>query len=252
MRIIDLAAFVGSLPCRPMNGEPEAVRRSLAAYGVSAIFVSPLAAAWCRNPHLPNQQVYEVAERYEDIWPVPVLDPTIATWRKELDRAGRHPKAHLIRLLPTYSPYELASATPLLKAGADAGLGVIVQTRLEDPRRQHPLAQVADTLASAVVDVAEKHSDLRVVIGGARTSELRALSGRIQELPNLYADVSQCDGLDAVKMLAENGLARKLVFGSHAPLFNPYSALARVAIDLDDATAAAILERNADRLLGWD
>jgi len=150
-------------------------------------------------------------------------------------------------LLPAYSPYELAEAGDLFAALAETGLPVIIQTRLEDPRRQHPLAQVPDVPAADVADVAERHPDLTVVIGGPRTGEIRALRERLLDLPNLFADTSQADGLDALKLFAEDGLTPKLLFGSHAPFFIPYSALTRVTSDLNDEDAIAILGGNARR-----
>jgi predicted TIM-barrel fold metal-dependent hydrolase len=71
----------------------------------------------------------------------------------------------------------------------------------------------------------------------------------LRALPHFYADVSQADGLDAVRLLVEEGLGDKLLFGSHAPFFIPQAALARVVIDLSDADAAAVLGGNAARAL---
>lgn len=154
--------------------------------------------------------------------------------------------------MPAYSPYKLSEADVLLEALAAEGLGVIVQTRLEDPRRQHPLAQVPDVPASEVADAAERHSELTVIIGGPRSGEILAIKDRLLALPNLYADVSQAEGIDALRPMVKEGLTRKLVFGSHAPLFIPHAALSRVVTDLDDETAAAILGGNAARLLEWE
>jgi predicted TIM-barrel fold metal-dependent hydrolase len=248
--IIDLNAFVGTWPSHPVAGDVEAVRNSLKAYGVDRIFVSPLEAAWCRNPHRFNQQLYQTVEALDDVWPVPVLDPTVATWRKELDKAIEQPEVLLVRLLPAYSPYKLPEADELMEALIENGLGVIVQTRMEDPRRQHPLAQVPDVPAAEVADAAERHPDLTVIIGGPRVGEIRQLKDRLLKLPNLYADVSQAEGINAMREMVEDGLTEKLVFGSHAPMFIPYSALSRVLTDLDNETAAAILGGNAARIIG--
>jgi predicted TIM-barrel fold metal-dependent hydrolase len=76
---------------------------------------------------------------------------------------------------------------------------------------------------------------------------IRALRGKLLALPNLYADVSQADGMDSLKVFVAEGLKHKLLFGSHAPLFIPASALARVVNDLSDEDAAAILVGNAER-----
>ncbi len=248
--IIDLNAFTGTWPFYPVAGDIEAVRNSLKAYGVDRIFVSPLEAAWCRNPHRFNQQLYQAVEALDDVWPVPVLDPTVATWRKELDRAVEQSKVLLVRLLPAYSPYKLPEADHLMEALIGNGLGVMVQTRMEDPRRQHPLAQIPDVPAAEVADAAERHPDLTVIIGGPRIGEIRQLKGRLLGIPNLYADVSQAEGINAMREIVEDGLTEKLVFGSHAPMFIPYSALSRVLTDLDNETAAAILGGNAARMMG--
>jgi hypothetical protein len=245
--ILDINAFAGHWPFSPVRGDLPAVRASLRELGVERIFVSPLDAVWCRNPHLANAALDHSAAPLEDVWPVPVLDPTVATWRAELARAAAQPRVRLVRLLPTYSPYALTAADTLLRALAEAGLGALVQTRLEDPRSQHPLAPVKDLPAAEVAGAAARHPDLTVILGGARTGEIRALREQLRALPHFYADVSQADGLDAVRLLVEEGLADKLLFGSHAPFFIPHAALARVVTDLSDADAAAILGENAAR-----
>jgi len=247
--IVDVNAFTGHSTSYPTDGSVSAVRNSLCAVGVDRIFLSPLNAAWFPNPHRCNQEVYDASDDFDDIVPVPIIDPTVTTWRDELARAAEHPKVKAVKLLPAYSPYELSSADDLLNELAKAVLAAVIQTRLEDPRRQHPLAQVPDIPASEVAGVAERHPDLTVIIGGPRWAEIKALSDQLLALPNLYADVSQADGFDSLKLLVEMGLAPRLLFGSHAPIFIPWSAMARVVNDLNNVDAEAILGGNTERLL---
>ena len=72
---------------------------------------------------------------------------------------------------------------------------------------------------------------------------------RIEDLNTEIADVEQNFG-ETIRSLVDDGLAPKLLFGSHAPFFIPYAAVARVVTDIDDADASAILGENALRLLG--
>jgi predicted TIM-barrel fold metal-dependent hydrolase len=250
--IIDLNAFTGHWPAHPIAGDLPAVRASLRACDVERICVAPLDAAWCRNPHRCNADLFRAAAPFDDVWPVPVLDPTVATWREVLAAVARQPRVRMVKLLPAYSPYRLSQADELLQAVAAARLAVSIQTRLEDPRRHHPLAQVPDVSAAEIAEAAARHSELKVVIGGARTGEILAQRERLRALPHLYADISQADGFDAVKSLVEAGLTEKLLFGTHAPLFVPLAALARVVTDLSDDAAVAILGGNAERLLASD
>ncbi|MBI3919925.1 MAG: hypothetical protein HY318_00805, partial [Armatimonadetes bacterium] len=120
-----------------------------------------------------------------------------------------------------------------------------IQTRMEDPRRQHPLQQVPDISLKDIVDVAERHPDVRVLAGGPRGTEIQQEQERLRSLPNLYVDVSQCDGLDTIRIFCEGELKNKLLFASHAPLLIPWSGMARVVTDIGDEAAEMILGGNA-------
>lgn len=248
--IIDLNSFVGEWPSHPVNGAPDTVWDALRTVGTSRIFASHLATVWCRNPHVYNRVLFDLSQDEDDVWPVPVLDPTVADWPLALNSAIEHHRVKMVRLLPSYGGYDLADVGDFLGAIEKANLAVMVQTCLEDPRRHHPLAVVPNLPSSAVVEMAERYQNLRVVIGGGKAAELRNLADQILALPNVFADTAQVDGLDAIKVLVEQGLGERLVYGSHAPLFIPHAAVGRVVTDIDDEVAEAILAGNALRVLG--
>ena len=248
--MIDLNSFVGAWPSHVVEGQAEVVWGQLRSLGVNQIFVSPLESCWGRNPHAFNSPLYEKAFQVSDVWPVPVLDPTVETWAKELDRAVLQHQVELVRLLPNYHGYNLADVEGFLAAVHASGLGVVVQVCMEDSRRHHPLAVVPNVPIADVFAIAEKMPEMKMVIGGGKAGEVRAMKDRVSDLPNLYFDTAQVDGLDAVKVLVDDGMGLQLVFGSHAPLLVPHAAITRIVTDLDDETALAILEGNAQRLLG--
>ena len=242
--VIDLNAYTGFWPALPLEASVATVRAQLQRYGVEQVCVSPLAALWGQNPHRGNPPLLDETSSYDDVWPVPVLDPTVTTWPRELEMVAAHPRVRLVKLHPNYGNYDLVQADGLLAALAERELAVIIQTRMEDPRRQHPRALVPDVPAEDVAAAAERHPDLTVVLGGARWNEIRALGPRLLAVPRFYADTSQADGMDSLAVLCQEGLTERLVLGSHAPLFIPYAALARVVTDLDDGAATAILGGN--------
>jgi predicted TIM-barrel fold metal-dependent hydrolase len=248
--IVDVNAFAGHWPGLMVPSDAVSVCKSLRDVGVDAVFLSPMDAAWSRPQHAANRIAYEAANECAGVSPVPALDPTAGGWRKELKRAASDGRVRLVKLFPAFAGYELAAADELLDAVEQAGLGVIVQTRMVDPRSHHPLAQVPDVPASAAAEAARRHPGLTVIVGGPRTYEIQSLLGELLALPNLFVDVSQADGMDALRNLAEEGAAHKLLFGSHAPFFVPQSAVARVVTDLSDDDASAILGGNAARLFG--
>ena len=248
--IIDVNAWTGPWPALVnVPYDVASVRSSLRDYGVERVFMAPLAAAWSANPHLCNLFVYDAADAFEDISSVPVIDPTLPTWPEELAKATGHHAVRMIKLLPGYGGYDLTAADELFVEAGGAGLAVSVQVRIDDPRRHHPLAMVPDVPERDVVETAKRHPDLKLVMGGASAAALREFAAQIRDLPGLYADTSQVDGVDSVKMLVDAGLGGKLLFGSHAPVFMPAAAVARVLNDLPDDAAVGILEDNAAGLL---
>ncbi|HAA77880.1 TPA: hypothetical protein DCE37_22470 [Candidatus Latescibacteria bacterium] len=246
--VVDVAAFTGAWPTHPVNGRLDDVVGGLQRVGVDRILVSPLDAVWCRNPHLYNGSLYRACEGRDELLPVPVVDPSIGIWKDELGEAAEA-GVQAIRLLPNYHDYSLGEGDAFWDAVSEHGFVTIVQTRMEDPRRQHPKSVVEDVPVKNILDLADRRRDIRFVIGGARTAEIRSASEALKEQSNLYADVSQADGLDAVRILVGKGLMERLLFGSHAPLFIPEAAMARVVTDLEDEVVEVVLEGNAGKLL---
>jgi predicted TIM-barrel fold metal-dependent hydrolase len=249
MLIIDINAWTGSGSTYRVPGSVDQVLDALTQIGVSRACLTPLEAVWLHNPHLANDDLFSAAHTRPQMLAVPLLDPTVPTWGEQLARAVGE-RAVMVKLVPAYSRYDMTAAGPLLDALREMGLAVIVQVRVEDPRHHHPLAQVPDFPAEDIACMARQRPGLRVVIGGAPTGSILALRDQLVELPDLYADLSQADGTDAVRRMVDAGLLRKLLFGTHAPMFEPLAGLARVLPELDDASAAAILGDNAARLLG--
>ena len=250
--MIDINVWTGYWNTLIVKGDVETVRRTVQAYGVAQIFMAPLDAAWCPDPHLYNEVVYKASDRYDDIFPVPIIDPTLPTWQKELNRAAACTGVRLIKLLPGYGGYDLSKTDDFFTSVCEAKLGVMIQVRIDDPRHQHPLAQAPDVPASSIAAVADRHPDVTIIIGGASTSTIHALKEQLITLPNLHADTSQLDGLDAIKILVEDSLLPKLIYGSHAPLFMPAPSIARILNDLDDESAMKIMRGNGERILNYD
>ena len=246
--LIDINAWTGRWNTHPVKGDITTVRESLIACRIERICLSPLDAAWSPNQHRYNHIVYEAASQFSDILAVPILDPTLPTWREELEQMLIQSRLGLVKLLPGYAPYNLIAADTMCGVLARQKIGVIVQARIDDPRHQHPLSRTEDVPVEHIADLAERHPDLTVIAGGLATAAICSLRGRLLTLPNLYADVSQADGMDALLTMVREGLTHKLLFGSHAPLFVPHAAMARVVNDLSEEDTEAILGGNADRM----
>jgi predicted TIM-barrel fold metal-dependent hydrolase len=247
--IVDLCAHVGPWDRRPVGLDARGLFDLLKPFGISRIYAGRLEALWFENPHDANR-LDVVGSPHGPVIDVPTLDPTVATWREELERLARAGPLPMVRMLPNYGGYSLEAAGPLLDELARRKVIAQVLTRVEDPRRQHRLAQVPDVPAKSVLDAASRHPGLKLLLSGATGPGLQTLAAHLPAARNVWADTSQADGVGLVADLMKTPWRERLVFGSHAPLFIPYSAVARVLIDLDDATAEQVFLKNAESLLG--
>ncbi|MBT3346086.1 MAG: amidohydrolase family protein [Gemmatimonadetes bacterium] len=250
-RMIDVGAWTGDWNTLSVPGDAATVRQSLMGCGVGQIHMASLRTVWGHNLHLGNEDAYAAADRFEEIQPVPLLDPTLATWPEELARAADREDVDIIRWLPSYSGFKLTDPCALACAAAvqEAGRVLSIQMRIEDERRQHALARVPDVPLADIIAFAHRHPSLRVIIGGAGWSPILAAAKDILAGEWIYAETSQMDGVDSMRLIVEAGLGARLLFATHAPLFMPLAGLARIIIDLESEPVEAILAGNARRML---
>ncbi|MBT5143118.1 MAG: amidohydrolase family protein [Gemmatimonadetes bacterium] len=249
--LIDVCAWTGDWNTLSVDGDVDAVRESLHACGVGQIHLSSLRTVWGHNLHLGNIDVYEAADRFDDVSPVPLLDPTLATWADELARATQRDDVSIVRLLPAYSGYTLDDqrVSACAEAVQAAGLILSIQMRIEDERRNHPKARVPDVPFDKITAFAHQYPDLPVVIGGAPWRSVLSGAGAILASDHIYAETSQMDGVDSIALIIAAGLGERLLFATHTPLFMPLAGVARILLDLSAEHATAILGGNASRLL---
>jgi predicted TIM-barrel fold metal-dependent hydrolase len=250
MTWVDCTAFCGPYPRRPIGLEPAALWARLAPFGLGRTYASRLEALWFENAHDANRLAERLSDRPSEVILTPVVDPSLATWREELDRLAALGQLKVVRLHPNYHGYSLADVDPFLAELAKRRAVAQVVVRVDDPRRQHRLARVPDVPPGSVRAAAAKHPTLKVLLSGALTPALTALAKDLPAAGNLWADTSQADGVDAVASLMRTAWRDRLVFGTHAPLLIPEAAFARVVLDLDDATADPVLGGNAAALFG--
>jgi predicted TIM-barrel fold metal-dependent hydrolase len=127
---------------------------------------------------------------------------------------------------------------------------LLVQIRMEDERVQAPALRVPPVPVADVVALARRFPHLRIVALGVYSSEVVDL---LRQSSRVWVDVSFLDGLDAVGVLVRKhrAFAKRLLLGSHAPLF--YAQAAVLKVQTAEATSVVrqgILGRNARTMLG--
>ena len=249
MKIFDISCFYGPWTTYPVRGAIANVAAELSANGVTTGFVSPLAAVWCRNQQAYNQALLADTRPYDGLSPAPVLDPTLSTWREEVDVMRRDPRVKIFRVFLNYARFDLSARDTLddfFGFFNQAGMPLIIQRRMEDSRYNHHLAVVPDVDINYVITAALRFPELNLVLAGipSGVNAEKLLGHR-----GIYLDTSQMDGMCCIRYAINQGLLPRLIFGSHIPLFETCSAFARVLNDVSDDEAGQIFSGNAARFL---
>jgi len=251
--IIDMAAFVGPYERRPAKVPlPTDLADKLGPWGVTRVFAGRINHLRQENSNAVDFPLESFNRNGVEIHFVPVLDPTVATWRENLETYWTFHKASLpiIRLHPNYHGYQLSEhkATPSLVEWAhDHGSVLQIVVNIDDIRRQHALGQVPDVATADILNTARKYPHQPFLLSGALMTLLRPL--KADSVPNLWVDTARVETGLALPILLDNGWGDRLVYASHAPILIAHSSIARVLVDLSDADALKILNGNARRLL---
>ncbi|MFM7318789.1 MAG: hypothetical protein ACKO5E_17740 [bacterium] len=251
--IIDMAAFTGPYERRPTKVPlPAGLAEKLEPWGVTQVFAGRINHLRQENTHAVDFPLKSFNRNGVEIHIVPVLDPTVATWREHLESYWTFHKASLpvIRLHPNYHGYrlsELKAMADLVQWAHDHGSVLQIVVNIDDIRRQHSLGQVPDVATADILNTALKYPHQPFLLSGALMTLMRPL--KAESAPNLWVDTARLETGLALPILFDNGWAHRLVYASHSPILIAHSSIARVLADLSDTDAMKILNGNARRLL---
>jgi hypothetical protein len=247
---VDVNTAVGRWPFSDAQSmTPPRLSSLLARAGVDLALTSSLEAIFHEDPEEDNRRLFRQLRGQKRLLPVPILNPQLADWRASATKWAD--RAAAVKILPSYHAYSLAHANV---AGLAAELitrrrPLLVQMRMEDERVQAPAFRVPAVPVADVVALAERFPQLSIVALGTYIAEANSL---LEQSPGVRVDVSFLDGLDTVGVLLRKhrAFAKRLLLGSHMPLFYVESALLKVqTAEVTEAVRQAILGGNACRLL---
>lgn len=243
--ITDINCWYGDWPFSHVKEEIGKTLACLRKYGADRIYISPLGAVLCRNQQSYNDELLEKTKTLTGVFPVPVIAPSLPTWEDEFRRMRENPGVRMIRVLPGYVPCPAESLKLLCIACADADLPLLVQCRMEDTRTRHPLMTEASEMGlEDLLELKRGLPSLNMIAAGLTVSAVASNAKSILSCRGIYIDTSMLDGMDAIETLIGYGLKQRLLFGSHAPMLETYSAVAKIAW-VADADAEMIFHANA-------
>jgi predicted TIM-barrel fold metal-dependent hydrolase len=253
--VIDTNAWLGQWPFRrlPLD-EPTALARRLRSLGIERAWAGHLDALFHEDLAAVNARLAEQCDRLADglFLPFGAVNPTLPDWREDLRRCHEIHRMPGIRLHPDIHGYSTADpiAAELLSAASARGLVVQVTFQMEDPRTRHSRLDVSEVDPAPLVDLPGKISGLRLVLLNAGRVPGPAVGERVGA-SKLLVDIATLEGVGSVDRLIGSLGADRIVFGTHAPLFIPESAVLKLReSSLSPDALDAITRGNALDFLG--
>ncbi len=250
--IVDTNVWCGHWPFRRLEpNTPVDLKAHLSAGGIRQAWVSAVDAVLYPDPMLANVPLLEQVAGDDFYVPMAVIDVTLGTWRRDLERCLEVWGCGGVKVTPSYHGCPLSDRRmeELAEVARQADVPVCVQMRIMDERAHHPLMRVPGVPARDVAEVAAAHPGTPFLACGAYRMDLEALA----EAPNVWAEVSMVESSLSLRTAVERMGADRVVFGSHSPFQYLAAMLAKLSVDPQDVTpeeVAAIREFNAATLLG--
>ncbi len=254
MKRLDASAWVGIWPFTAVRSTSLAdLVRDLREAGISGAAISPLNAVLGPDPMLANRDLLAETEAFDAggfvTRIVPVLDPSLPGWERDLEQLSTSKRVGGIRIVPNYHGYDVdgREAIAVAKAVEGHGLPLCVQVRMIDERAHHPLMKVPGVPLDGVARLAAAVPDARILVGGAFTSELAAIAASA----NVFVELSSIESSDALGNAAKAVGVERLLLGTHAPLYTPAVGVAKVVLaGLPEEERVKVAWGNADTLFG--
>ena len=232
----DASAWTGTWPFG--DGEAASLAGTIVALrdaGFAGALVSPLRAVLAAEPSAANAALRDEAARLPAdgfaLRLAPVVDPSLADWDRQLrhETAGAGDALGAIRILPNYHAYDLTIPSIDTLAGvlAQAGIPLVIQVRMLDERAHHPRMVVPPVPVAAIADLGRRHPALAIVASGIFFAELAA----IRDVPNVCIDLSSVETGETLPDVLRAIPPDRVLLGTHAPLYVPAAALAKLGGD---------------------
>ncbi|GAA3569121.1 hypothetical protein GCM10022419_057430 [Nonomuraea rosea] len=237
--LIDADAMLGRHPRRDVGtgSITEALDR-MDRFGIAEAVVSHT-QSWLHDPATGNRELLGLVAGRPRLRPCWVMLPSTCGETgtpAEFVTAALASGVCAVRAYPADHGYDLAGrdCAAMLAAIAEAGLPLLVDA--------------AQTGWPAVESVATAHPELRVVVGALGYRQLRQVAGVLSRTGNVYVGLANLSSHCGLEWLVERYGARRLVFGTGAPVRDPAEAVTRLLwAELDDGVVATI---GAGTLLG--
>ncbi|MFN0054718.1 MAG: amidohydrolase family protein [Planctomycetales bacterium] len=253
--MIDINAHLGHWPFRSLPGSdaPGAVRHYRRA-GFAQVWVGSFEGLFNRDVAGVNARLADVCREQGEglLLPFGTVNPVLPDWEEDLRRCHEVHQFRGIRLHPRFHGYDLQhpSFAELLRQAAQRGLVVQLVAMMEDERTQHPMFRVPAVDLAPLETQVKQFPQLRLVVLNAfRVLGLDA-AARLAAAGQVSFDIGMLEGVDRLSALVDKVGPKRILLGTHFPLFYVESALLKLRETILPAGLVDLIQSgNAQSLL---
>jgi len=252
--IIDVNASLGNWPFRMLpKNTPEALLRLMDANGIRKAWVSSLDCVLNREAKTANIALAQAVAPYIDrLTPFAAVNPAFPTWDADIDFYLDELGMAGIRTYPNYYGYELDEVCfgDLLECARERCIPVEIAVRMADERMHHPLVKVPAVEIPKFECQLGRIGDAKIIFVNVRQSEFAAAARLAESNANIFVEISHVEGVGGVAPLIERFSEGQVLFGTHAPILYPASAVLKLAeADITEAQREQIRSGNAAKII---
>ncbi|MBX7120951.1 MAG: amidohydrolase [Opitutaceae bacterium] len=246
--IFDVNCYLGTWPFSLVpEMSADQLAKHLARAGVDAAAVSPLAAVFQPEPMPANRALFAALRGKRRFVPLPVVNPTLANWKEQLEECAAAPGVRAVRLYPNYHDYRLSRRTlrPFVDALARHRLQLVITARIEDERHRYFALRIKGVPVADLTAFLKANPRTVPLVTGLSVNEAIQLAA---DNENFLADISYQENVELAAMLRGKLSTSRLMFGSLTPLVSVSAQTGKLsAPDFSAAERRRIASTNAAR-----
>jgi len=218
--LIDSNVHLGTWPFAPL---PEYTAGKLVAHlssqTIGHSLVSHLGAVFLPDPMPANRKLFKAVKSYSAFTPVPVINPTLATWREHLETCLSAAPIRAVKIFPNYHNYRLTDRRldQFVAALDEAKLKLILNVRLADERTQYFALRIKGIPPSQIASFLLRFAEHHPLLTGIYRPELKQLAGQCE---NFSADIAFCEWRNTIADLLTVLPPHRLLLGTCSPLLS--------------------------------
>jgi len=253
--LIDTNVTLGRWPFRQLSlKDATALVAKLRKHGVTQAWVGSFDGLFHKDLGAANARLADECHKHGRGLFVPFgsVNPELPGWEEDFQRCVEQHKMPGLRLYPNYHGYKLddPAFAKLLSLASKRELIVQIAVSMEDERMQSLLSRVPHVDAAPLGELLQRFPKLPVVLLNWHRAVNGNLLKKLAASGEVFFEIATVEGVGSVANLLTQISLRRVLFGSHAPLFYFESAVLKLKESaLKDEQAKAVARENACRLL---